>query len=122
MDRRPDHRGHRPFLSPDETDLLEQWQLALEYGSVGADENGQPLPMPEEFGEFLLAENFGWTWQQVQDTPAIIRRRWTSMLGMKQQRARETENAPSPEAAAQAALAEIERARLETERWEAQHG
>jgi len=74
----------RPSLNPVEqiTEDYRRWASGELNPDGALDDRGVPAayPLPEHGIDFELAEAFGWTWEQVQATPLLIRRLWFQFL------------------------------------------
>jgi hypothetical protein len=136
LDRQEDHGGLGPSLSP-VAEIVEDFKLWLsgELNLDGpVDERGypRPYPCPQPGLDFELAAEFRWTWQELQDTPVMIRDLWTRLL--MERRAHEakqlektSDSSGAPSAAdrreAETAIAEAEAATAddpEVQAWRAQ--
>lgn len=45
--------------------------------------------LPEEFDDFDLAREMGWTWEQLQAQPLYVRRTWLMFIRMRREAERE---------------------------------
>ena len=84
LDRQAGHGRRRPFLGPVE-ELVEgyrRWATGELDPDGALDSRGVPatFPLSEPGADFELAEHFGWSWQQLQATPLLVRRLWLRLL------------------------------------------
>ena len=90
-------------LDDDEADLL----LAYEQWLTGTHVDGEASPVSSDILDFELHRRTGWTWQQLEQTPHLIRSRWLGMYAVRE-RVERDRRPPSP---AQAAADRMDAAR-----------